>query len=305
MDRISTGMIFDRGIMGMLEQQAKLSKTELQLATGKRIMSPKDDPAAAAYLLDLRSTISQVEQYQANSDRAKARVELEETTLKGVGDLMPRILELAIQGQNDTNSASDRNAIAMELRQLNDEMLALANTKDSNGEYIFAGFDADSPPFANPVEGTYSYSGDMGSRQLRISATRQVQDRDNGFDVFMNVEIATGATPGEKRNIFETIHQVISGLEADAPDSAYLDDIHLAQQHVLDYRVSTGARLNTIDQQNNVNADFLLTMQTAQSEVEDLDYLEAVSRFQQQLLALQAAQQSFSKVQGLSLFNYL
>ena len=407
MDRISTATLFDRGISGMLEQQVKLSKTEMQLASGKRIMSPKDDPASAAYLLDLRGTISQVEQYQDNSERAKARLELEETTLKGVGELMPRILELAIQGQNDTNTASDRVAIAMELRQLNDELMTLANTKDSNGEYIFAGFDADTLPFANPVEGTYTYAGDMGSRQLQISATRQVQDRDNGFDIFINVPVwsatqltssdaadytevvdagditidsgngmgpiglgvlpaaasaeeradqllaainavsdqtgvtaehaspttlvlisetdrdltialtntatpdNTGLIPGtysapvEKRNIFETIHQVITGLESDTPDSTYLNDIHLAQQHVLDYRAAAGSRLNTIDQQLNVNDDFLLTMRTAQSEVEDLDFVEAVSRFQQQLLALQAAQQSFSQVQGLSLFNYL
>lgn len=305
MDRISTSMLFERGANAMLEQQAKLSKTELQLATGKRISSPKDDPAAAAYLLDLRGTISQVEQYQANSDRVRARLELEDTTLQGVTDMMPRILELAIQGQNDTNSASDRVAIAQELRQINDELFALANTKDSNGEYIFAGFDADSPPFTNTADGVFAYTGDMGTRSLQISASRQVQDRDNGFDVFMNVEIATGVNPGEKRNIFATLHQVIVGLEADAPDSAYLDDIHLAQQHVLEFRTTAGARLNTLEDQQSVNDDFLLTMQTAKSEIEDLDYAEAVSRFQQQLLALQAAQQSFSKVQGLSLFNYL
>ena len=301
MDRISTSMLFDRGTNAMLDQQAKLSQTELQLATGRRILSPKDDPVGAAYLLDLSSTISQVEQYQENADRAKARLELEDTTLKGVGDLMPRILELTIQGLNDSNLATDREAIATELRQINDQLLTLANTRDSNGEYIFAGFDADKPPFSNPVDGTYVYSGDMGSRSLQISAQRQVQDRDSGFDVFMDVKTADGS----KRNIFETLHQVITGLEADAPDSALLDDVHQAQQHVLDFRAKAGARLNTIETQSTVNDDFILSMKTARSEVEDLDFPEAVSLFQQQLLALQAAQQSFSKVQGLSLFNFL
>jgi flagellar hook-associated protein 3 FlgL len=301
MDRISTSMLFNRGTNAMLEQQAKLSQTELQLATGRRILSPKDDPVGAAYLLDLSSTISQVEQYQDNADRARSRLELEEATLKGVTDLMPRIVELTVQGLNDTNTAPDREAIAMELRQINDELLALANTRDSNGEYIFAGFDADDIPFSQPVEGTYAYDGDMGSRRLQISATRQVVDRDSGFDVFMDVQTVTGT----KRNIFETLHQVITGLESNAPDGALLDDVHLAHQHVLDFRAKTGARLNTLESQAGVNEDFLVSMKTARSQVEDLDYAEAVSRFQQQLLALQAAQQSFTKVQGLSLFNYL
>lgn len=301
MSRISTAMLFDRGVSSMLAQQAKLSQTQLQVASGKRILSPKDDPVGAAYSLDLRTAISLTEQYQSNADRAQARLELQEGTLKGVDDLIPRIKELTVQGLNDTNSAGDRRAIAKELRQINDELMALANTKDSNGEFIFAGYDADGIPFANPADGIFSYSGDAGSRTLQISATRQIQDRENGFDVFMDIETSVGG----KRNLFETVHGIIAGLEADAPDSAYLDDINLVQEHIADARTTGGARLNSIDQQKGVNDQFILTMKSALSETEDLDLAEALSRFEQELVALQAAQQTFNMVQGLSLFQYL
>jgi flagellar hook-associated protein 3 FlgL len=301
MSRISTSLLFDRGISSMLEQQAKLSRTQMQVASGKRILSPKDDPPGAAYALDLRTAISQTQQYQANADRAGSRLELQEATLQGVDNLIPRIKELTVQGLNDTNSASDRQAIAKELRQLNDELLALANTKDSNGEYIFAGYTADSIPFQNPADGVFSYSGDAGSRTLQISATRQVQDRENGFDVFMNIDTSTGG----KRNLFETVHGIIAGMEANAPDGTYLDDLNQVQAHVSDARTQGGARLNTIDEQKGVNDQFILTMQKALSGAEDLDMADAVSRFQQELVALQSAQQTFKMVQGLSLFNYL
>jgi flagellar hook-associated protein 3 FlgL len=177
----------------------------------------------------------------------------------------------------------------------------LANAKDSNGEYIFAGFQADAIPFSNPADGVFSYSGDMGSRSLRISATRQIQDRENGYDVFMNVETALGA----RRNLFETIHGVIAGLEANAPNSVFIDDLYAAQEHISAVRARAGARLNSIEDQNTVNEDFIYTMRTSLSDIEDIDLAEAVGRFEQGLLALQAAQQTFSKVQGLSLFNYL
>ncbi|MCU7932179.1 MAG: flagellar hook-associated protein FlgL [Candidatus Thiodiazotropha sp. (ex Codakia rugifera)] len=301
MDRVSTSMLFDRGISSMLERQSDLSRAQMQISTGKRILTPKDDPPGAAYVLDLRTSISQVEQYQNNADRARARLELQEATLRGVDDLMPRILELTIQGQNDTYTPGARQAIAEELRQLNDELMALANTRDSDGEYIFAGYDADSIPFSNPADGVFAYAGDMGTRALQISATRQVQDRENGYDVFMNVD----TTAGTKRNIFETVHGIIAGLEADAPNGALIDDLNLAQEHIGAIRARGGARLNTIDEQHNVNEDFIFTMQSALSETEDLDIAEAVSRFEQDLLALQAAQQTFNMVQGLSLFNYL
>ena len=301
MSRISTSLLFQRGITSMLEQQSKLSLTQMQVSSGKRILTPKDDPAGAAYSLDLRTAISQTEQYQLNADRAGSRLELQEATLQAVDNLIPRIKELTIQGLNDTNSAGDRQAIAEELRQLNDELMSLANTKDSNGEYIFAGYTADAIPFQNPTDGVFTYSGDAGSRTLQISATRQVQDRENGFDVFMDI----GTSTGGKRNLFETVHGIIAGMEADAPDSTYLDDLNLIQDHVADARTRGGARLNTIDEQKGVNDQFILSMQTALSQTEDIDMAEALSRYEQELVALQAAQKTFNMVQGLSLFNYL
>jgi len=294
-------MLFERGISSMLEQQAKLSRTQMQVASGKRILSPKDDPVGAAYALDLRTAISQTEQYQANAERAYFRLELQDSTLESVDNLFPRIKELTVQGLNDTNTPADRRAIAQELRHINDELLALANTKDSNGEYIFAGYDANTIPFDNPADGVFSYGGDTGSRTLQISATRQIQDRENGFDVFMDIETSTGG----KRNLFETVHGIVAGLEAGAPDGAFLDDLDLVQEHITDTRTRGGARLNSIDSQRGLNDQFILTMQTALSKTEDLDLAEAVSRFEQELVALQAAQQTFNMVQGLSLFNYL
>jgi flagellar hook-associated protein 3 FlgL len=294
-------MLFERGIQSMLDRQSAVSRAQMQISTGKRILSPKDDPPGAAYALDLRTTISQVEQYQDNAIRAEARLELQEATLKGVDDLMPRIMELAIQGQSDTYTPAARQAIAQELRQLNDELMALANTQDSDGEYIFAGYDADAIPFSNPADGVFAYSGDMGTRSLQISATRQVQDRENGFDVFMNIETAAAG----RRNVFETVHGIIAGLEADAPNSAYMDDLQLAQEHMISVRARGGARLNSIDEQQIINDEFIYTMEKALSNTEDLDMAEAVSRFEQDLVALQAAQQTFNMVQGLSLFDYL
>jgi flagellar hook-associated protein 3 FlgL len=294
-------MLFDRGIQSMLDRQSAVSRAQMQISTGKRILTPKDDPPGAAYVLDLRTTITQVQQYQDNAVRAEARLELQEATLKGVDDLMPRIMELAIQGQNDTYTPAARQAIAQEMRQLNDELMALANTRDSDGEYIFAGYDADAAPFSNPADGVFAYSGDMGVRTLQISATRQVQDRENGFDVFMNIEIAAGG----RRNVFETVHGIIAGMEADAPNSAFMDDLQLAQEHMISVRARGGARLNTIDEQQIINDEFIFTMEKALSKTEDLDMAEAVSRFEQDLVALQAAQQTFNMVQGLTLFNYL
>ncbi|MCG7869207.1 MAG: flagellar hook-associated protein FlgL [Candidatus Thiodiazotropha taylori] len=301
MERVSTSTLFSRGIDSMLERQSALSRAQLQISSGKRILTPRDDPPGAAQALNLKTSITQVEQYQANADRARARLDLQEASLAAVEDIMPRVLELTLQGQSDTYSAEQRIAIAQELRQLNDELMALANTQDSDGEYIFAGYSAESIPFSNPADGVFVYSGDMGVRTIQISATRQVQDRENGYDVFMNLTTSTGA----QRNLFETVHGIIAGLEADAPNAVFIDDIHAAHEQIGAVRARGGARLNTIEDQGRVNEDFIFTMQSSLSDIEDIDLAEAVSRFEQEMLALQAAQQSFNMVQSLSLFNYL
>ncbi|MES9860719.1 MAG: flagellar hook-associated protein FlgL [Candidatus Thiodiazotropha sp. LLP2] len=301
MDRVSTSTLFDRGISSMLERQSAQSRAQLQISSGKRILTPRDDPPAAAQALNLRTAITKVEQYQSNADRARARLDLQEAALAGVDDILPRVRELALQGQSDTYNLAARQAIAQELRQLNDELMALANTRDSDGEYIFAGYSADSIPFSNPADGVFAYSGDMGTRSLQISATRQIQDRENGYDVFMNVTTSTGT----QRNLFETVHGIIAGLEADAPNGVFVEDLTAAQEQIVSVRARGGARLNSIEDQGRVNEDFIFTMQGSLSEIEDIDLAEAISRFEQDLLALQAAQQSFNKVQGLSLFNYL
>ncbi len=301
MQRISTSTLFSRGIDSMLERQSALSRAQMQVSSGKRILSPRDDPPGAAQALNLKTSITQVEQYQANADRARARLELQEASLAGVEEIMPRVLELTLQGQTDTYSAEQRIAIAQELRQLNDELMSLANTRDSDGEYIFAGYNADSIPFSNPADGVFAYSGDMGVRTIQISATRQIQDRENGYDVFMNLTTSSGT----QRNLFETVHGIIAGLEADAPNAVFIDDIRAAHEQIGAVRARGGARLNSIEDQSRVNEDFIFTMQSSLSEIEDIDLAEAVSRFEQEMLALQAAQQSFNMVQSLSLFNYL
>jgi len=305
MDRISSYMISQRALHAILGQQNSLAETQLQLATGKRAINPSDDPASAARVLDLNRAIATVQQYQSNANTAKGRLELEDSLLSGATDLLHRAGELAVQGNNDTLSPSDKKAIATEVRQLLDQMVSTANAKNSSGEYVFSGYQADTRPFSLEASGRYGYNGDMGQRRIQIAPDRQLADGDNGYDVFVDIETGTpGATDG-KRSIFETLQQLATELESDNPVGRYISDLQLALDNVLETRGKVGARLNAIDRQLDVNADLELTLETRRSEEQDLDYLEAIARFERQKLALEAAQKSFAHIKDFSLFNYL
>lgn len=399
--RVSSVQIFQQGISAILAQQAKLSHTEQQLASGRKLVSPADDPVAAAQVLNITEDLSRVDQYQRNGNLAQGQLALEDTVLGEVGNLLQRVRELVVQANNASQNPDTRNSIATELKARNEELLALANTRDSSGEYIFAGFQANAQPFSKMGNGI-AYAGDDGQRFLQLGSSTQVAVRDSGIDVFMSVPTGNGTfsitpaaantgsavaggglvvtdfvadeyainfsqpvvdgpvtyqvldssaavvasntyTPGDaiefagisvtlsgdpadgdsfqvepsvKQDMFSLIDSIASELEDSGSTSAELaalnnamgqalNGVDQAMDRILEVRADVGVRLNHVDSQLNINANFNLQLEETLSTVQDLDYAEAISRFNIELTVLQAAQQSYAKMQGLSLFNYL
>ena len=306
--RISTSWAQQTAVNSMLDQQSRLQQTQMQLSTGKKILTPSDDPAAAARIIDLNQSIKQAEQYQSNINTARQRLTLEEGVLQNATDILQRVNELGVQGLNATNSPSDRTAIAFEMEELNQQLVGLANTKNANGEYLFSGFKSATQPFSkNTVGGGYTYAGDAHQRPIQIGETRQIADSDCGSNVFgipTGPLPATVPAPGSITNIFEAIDKFATDLRSNTPNSASLDDFSKSLDKILTVQSSVGTRLNVLDNQEELNTDFVLNMKTVLSTTEDLDYAEAISRFNLQTVSLQAAQQAFAQVKKLSLFNY-
>lgn len=189
--RISTSQIYQQGLSAMLDQQSSLMKTEQQLSTGKRILTPADDPAGSAQALDLNRALDVTNQYNTNANAATSSLNLEDSTLSSFTNTLQRVRELAVQANNSTLSSSDRSAIAAEVKQRLGELLALANTKDANGDYLFAGYKGQTQPFAQVGSG-FSYSGDQGSRNLQVGPSTRLAAGDSGSDVFMAIRNGNG-----------------------------------------------------------------------------------------------------------------
>ena len=128
-----------RSVPAVRRSRVEILKASLEVATGKRILSPSDDPAGASRALNLTHASAANAQYQRNIDSADSRLGNEDQTLSSVSDLLDRVRTLALEGQNGTLDSGDRKNIATEIRQRLSQLVALANTKDANGEYIFAG----------------------------------------------------------------------------------------------------------------------------------------------------------------------
>lgn len=190
--RISTSMFHQRGVNGILDQQASLLEIQSRIASGKRIVSPADDPTGSVQIIRLTQAKSLTEQYLRNSSAAEGRLQLEENAVQGVEDSLQRVRELAIQSANSILSNQDRKAIALELRQHLQGLIGLANTRDANQEYLFAGNQVTQQPFSQLASGSVVYNGDQGQRAIQISSAQQLRDGDTGHALFMDISNGNG-----------------------------------------------------------------------------------------------------------------
>jgi len=299
--RISTAQLFQQRVAAMQNQQATLAHTEMQLSTGKRLVSPADDPAASLRNLQLLDYQTRNTQHIENINSAQGRLELEEGALASGVDVLQRLRELAVSAQNATITPLDMQAIEVEARSLLDGLVSIANTQNVNGEFLFAGFQVDSIPFVDNGAGSIVYNGDQGVQSLQVSAARQLAVTDNGADVFLGVARAAGGVG----SVFDIAADFADALAAGTPVPETLTDIDAAMGRMLAIRADVGSRLRAVDEQRDINQSFGLVLDRERSDLVDLDYTEAVSRFNRELLAFQASQQVFSKVQELNLFSFI
>jgi flagellar hook-associated protein 3 FlgL len=379
-------------------RQTGLARLQEQVATGQRFTRPGQDPTGAARLLGVDAALAANAQYQRNIGQAVGRLNVEESVLADAGDVLQRLRELTVQAANGPLSAQSRAAIATEVRERRAQLLALGNTRDGNGEYLFAGHSSGTLPFAEQG-GAVVYRGDQGRREVQIGADRFVADGDDGASVLMRIPggngvfrvtgaaanagtlllgdrsvtdptqydggaysivfvapdawevrdasaavIAAGAyapgaaitfrglsvvvsgtaaagdsfavAPGGAQSAFATVDALLGALAA--PDGAaaaraalandfsnVLLDLDQALGRLEDVRASVGARLSVMESQEDLLGAATLELQRVQSAVLDTDYADALTRLQQQLTSLEAAQQAFSRTAQLSIFNYL
>lgn len=190
--RIATSMIFDAGVANINKQWSSLLHLQQQVASGRRILTPSDDPVAAARALEVTQSSDILTQYATNQQNATSALGLAEAQLTSVNDMFARLKELTVQAGNATLSATDRKSIAFELRARFDEMIGIANAADGQGQHLFSGYMGDTKPFAGTVESGVTYSGDDGQRKLQVSATRMLEVSDSGKDVFMRIRNGNG-----------------------------------------------------------------------------------------------------------------
>ncbi len=412
--RVSTNMIYEKGIATIQRQTAQLLHTQQQISSGRRILTPADDPIAAARALEINQSQAINAQFMTNQGYAEDNLRLMENRLVGIGDLLLHAHERATQAANPVLSENELGFIAADLRASYEALLGFANSQDANGEYVFSGYQAQTRPFEGGF-GAVRYEGDQGVRTMQVSSGRfmpisapgtevfartqpvgdqlisanvgrradgtdnlgdgalsggiaavfpnapsdydllgrRLEIEFNGTDydvyeyipgvsgrqtvqlgladladlgdpssgVYRGVDIAASGTPqaGDRfevfvasTDIFKNLAVFIDALENPGPSGMAGGAVDFATTHLdaaidnmLRVRARIGSQLVEVERLANVGSDLDLQYASTLSRLQDVDFAEAISRLTLQQTYLEAAQASYLRVTGLSLFNFM
>lgn len=189
--RISTLNLYNTSTNQLNNLQSALARTQMQLSTDRRLLTPADDPVASARALEVSQSQNINAQFATNRSSAKSSMALTESALQNAGDLLQEIQELAVEAGNGTMIQSDRAKLATELEGRLADLLGVANTADGAGGYLFSGFMTTTKPFS-ATPGGAAYQGDSGVRQLQVSESRKVPMSASGTAVFESVTTGNG-----------------------------------------------------------------------------------------------------------------
>jgi len=300
--QISTNYLFDRATSQMSTLQSDLAKTQNQIATQKQVLNPSDAPDQAAAIARLKSVIGRQNSYGSTLDVVQNRLNAEDSTLSSVGNLLIRIKEITLQAANDTVNSENRNALATELQGLRDQLLSLSNTRDVNGNYIFAGSRVQNRPFATDANGRVSYQGDQTRMQVEVGEQRNVPINRPGTAAFVRV-----VRDGEGVGFFQSLDDLTAAVKNSDQAGMQLGmgEADSLLQGALLAHAEVGSDMRVVEEQSTILQDIKLTLQTALSRIEDLDMVTAITQMNMLMLSLQAAQATFAKISQNSLFNYL
>ena len=300
-------MFFDKASSMLSNVQGSLAKTQEQLSTGKQIIKPSDVPEKAAVVTRLESELARQTSYQNSLKTVDIRLKSEETALSNSSDVMYRMKELAMQAANDTLSDADRKSVSLEMSQLRDQLLSLANSQDSNGNYLFAGSRVTQMPFSPDAKGMVNYQGDQNRMVIGVGDNRRMNLNMAGTDAFTNVVRDNGTGGRVGIGFFQSLNDLVDSVKNSDKVGLQrgLGEIDQLQQGLSNANAQVGTDMNVIDSQNNVLDEIVLRLKSTLSDVQDLDYTEAITKMNKDQLALEAAQSTFSKISQLSLFKYI
>ncbi|MCA9774682.1 MAG: flagellar hook-associated protein FlgL [Myxococcales bacterium] len=291
--RISTFGSYRRAIDRLRRVNLETNQLGERVASGRALTRPSDDPATTARALRYRDVLANVDQYRKNTALAESTLSVIDSALDTTTATINRIRELAVLGATGTQSAENRGLIAEEVKGLREQLLTSANTRLGD-KYLFAGFASDQPAF----DSAGTYVGDAGVSRVETGDGERTVTGIPGSDIF---------SPAGGVDVFAIVSQLETDLRANnaAGVQGSLEGLDTAVGQVIGQRSYLGSQLNrALRAKDNLDA-VEVNFSKLSSQAEDLDMIDAISKFTQAQATLEATLKSTANILQTTLFNVI
>jgi len=305
--RITNSMLVSNMIENLNSSITRMSTTQNQLSTGKKITKLSDNPTGISQSMQSSVSISKTKQYSENVDDARTIMNFTETALMETNDLVTRAYELTIEASNSTNSPEEKQAIALEIGQIKEQLIDTMNTT-YNQQYIFGGNNVSEAPFSE-TNGEIMYNGVnlvSGNADLLNTMKSESISFILGKGIKMDVTKSGIDVVGSgSNNIISMLGNLVKDLEDNNKVDDYISKLQSAKQNVLSLTAEIGGKSNRLDTITTRYKSDLLNYAEIQSNVEDIDQSAVITEYKMQEALYEAALAVGARVIQPSLVDFL
>lgn len=276
--RVTNNMLIMNMMNNMNKNLSKLDKFQQQMASGKKFQLPSDDPIGVSKSLKYNTDLARIEQYKRNVEDATSWMEITESAVSQVGDILQRARELTVQGSNGSNTQKDREKISVEIEQLKDQIIKVANTKYA-GRAIFSGFKTDKDLMT--TDGKYNIDLKATEKTTyNVGAADSIEVNIVGNELFGlgSGNYGDDVSSGDEPQMIKIFTDLINGLNTD-DDNAINDSLQAIDDtfsNLLSVRGEIGAKTNRLELNTNRLEDQVLSVTKLLSNNEDVDMAKAI-----------------------------
>ncbi|AST56862.1 flagellar hook-associated protein 3 [Thermoanaerobacterium thermosaccharolyticum] len=294
--RVTNNMLVMNFMSDYNSNLERLQKDQNMLFTGKKVSKPSDDPVAVANTLKIKTEMARNDAYTKNTDDARSWLDLTDTALGQIGDLLQNARELAVQGSNGTLTPNNMQSIAAQVDQIKQQLIQVGNTQ-YNGRYIFAGYKTDTKPFSDSSNG---YAGDDGVIQFEVGAGgNRIQVNVTGDKVF---DVSGGTS--QLLNVMDNLSNALKSGDNQTV-SNIIGDIDNQLANVLAIRADVGAKSNRIDLTANRLSSDNYNFTALLSKNQDADIAEVITNLKMDVNVYRASLASGAMIIQPSLVDFL
>lgn len=294
--RLSTLYMYKQSSEAMTKRMSQSNEAYLRMSAGKTLLKASDDPTAATDAVKHQDALAKLEMYSSVRSRARGALEFQDNILNGVGNLMTTTLkEKIVAAGNGAYSNEDLQALGEEIKGIRENLLDLANSRDSSGRYIFSGFNTDTPAF----DEVGNYRGGNEARKQTVADGTEMQTGHLGDEIF--------------DDIFMVLNDAVAALMAGSESAGFEDALTAASKGIdagIDRLGKAQAELGTRMQQldaldltgNVLITDTIVKVQDAIGADTSM-LVTLVSESQMSELAFNASMFVYKNMQKMNLFN--